>query len=55
MDIPVIATTGNIMAKKENQNLSNTSEKYIYFNDIIIKPYDEQIIISILNRYLVKI
>ena len=50
--IPVIATTGNIMAKKENQNISANGFKYLCFDDIIIKPYDEQSILSILNRYL---
>jgi signal transduction histidine kinase/CheY-like chemotaxis protein len=50
--IPVIATTGNIMAKKENQNISTNGSKYLCFDDIIIKPYDEQSILSILNRYL---
>ena len=50
--VPVIATTGNIMAKKENQNLSDSHNKYLCFDDIIIKPYDEQNILSILNSYL---
>ncbi len=52
IEIPVIATTGNIMAKKENQNLSNTKNKYLCFDDIIIKPYDDKSILSILNSYL---
>jgi signal transduction histidine kinase/CheY-like chemotaxis protein len=52
IEVPVIATTGNIMAKKENQNLSNTKNKYLCFDDIIIKPYDEKSILSILNSYL---
>jgi len=50
-DIPIIATTGNIMAKSENQN-NVDSDKYKYFDKIIIKPYDEQNILSILNSYL---
>ncbi len=52
MEVPVIATTGNIMAKKENQNSSNTKNKYLCFDDIIIKPYDDNSILSILNSYL---
>jgi CheY-like chemotaxis protein len=49
----VIATTGNILAKKENQNFKTSDDnKYICFDNIIIKPYDEQNILSILNSYL---
>jgi signal transduction histidine kinase/CheY-like chemotaxis protein len=50
--VPVIATTGNIMAKKENQNSNPTENKYICFDNIVIKPYDEENILSILNSYL---
>jgi two-component system sensor histidine kinase BarA len=50
--VPVIATTGNIMAKKENQNNIPTENKYICFDNIVIKPYDEENILSILNSYL---
>lgn len=50
--VPVIATTGNIMAKKENQNNNHTENKYICFDNIVIKPYDEENILSILNSYL---
>ncbi len=52
--VQVIATTGNIMAKKENQNLSSTNNKYLCFDNILIKPYDEETIISLLNSYLEK-
>ena len=50
--VPVIATTGNIMAKIENHNDTPTENKYICFDNIIIKPYDEDNILSILNSYL---
>ena len=50
--IPIIATTGNIMAKLENQNDNPTENKYICFDDIVIKPYDEANILSILNSHL---
>jgi signal transduction histidine kinase/CheY-like chemotaxis protein len=52
IEVPVIATTGNIMAKKENQNSSSTANKYLCFDDIVIKPYDDNSILSILNSYL---
>jgi signal transduction histidine kinase/CheY-like chemotaxis protein len=45
----IIATTGNILAKKENQE---SHDKYKYFNEIIIKPYDDQILLKLLNKYL---
>ena len=50
--VPIIATTGNIMAKIENQNDNPTENKYICFDNIIIKPYDEANILSILNSHL---
>lgn len=48
----IIATTGNILAKKENSSLCNDQEKYKYFDDVIIKPYDDSLILKILHRYL---
>lgn len=48
----IIATTGNILAKKENSSLCNDQEKYKYFDDVIIKPYDDSVILKILHRYL---
>ena len=50
--VPIIATTGNIMAKLENQNNNLSENKYICFDNIVIKPYDEDNILSILNSYL---
>lgn len=51
----IIATTGNILAKKENSSLCNDQDKYKYFDDIIIKPYDDSVILRILHKYLIKI
>ena len=48
----IIATTGNILAKKENSALCNDQEKYKYFDDVIIKPYDNSVVLKILHRYL---
>lgn len=48
-NIIIIATTGNIMAKKENHLPED--DKFKYFNDIIIKPYDDTKIIYMLNKY----
>lgn len=45
----IIAMTGNIMAKKENQI---ESCKYDVFSHVIIKPFDDLIILNILNKYL---
>lgn len=47
----IIATTGNILAEKGNCSCIN-KEKYNYFDDIIIKPYDDSIILKTLHRYL---
>lgn len=46
----VIATTGNILAKKENQNTGEN--KFNLFDEIIIKPYEESQILSVLGRFL---
>lgn len=45
----IIAMTGNIMAKKENQS---DDDKYDIFNHIIIKPFSDLMILNILNKYL---
>ena len=46
----IVATTGNIMAKKENRKNKEECDKYQYFDDVIIKPYDNTAIIKILNQ-----
>ena len=48
----IIATTGNILAKKENLSVSKDKDKYKYFDDVIIKPYDDSLVLQILNEYL---
>lgn len=50
----IIATTGNILAKKENHGHCNDTEKYSYFDDVIIKPYDSDTILKILKKILIK-
>jgi signal transduction histidine kinase len=47
----IIATTGNILASKENCKL-NTDNKFNVFDDTIIKPYDSNTILKMLNKYL---
>jgi CheY-like chemotaxis protein len=48
----IIATTGNILAKKENYSGEiNNKYKYENFNDIIIKPYSDIEIKAIIFRY----
>ncbi|AYV83625.1 MAG: hybrid sensor histidine kinase/response regulator [Hyperionvirus sp.] len=41
----IIATTGNILVKKEK-------EKFKYFDDVMIKPYDDTLVLNMLNIYL---
>jgi len=48
--VPIIATTGNILAKKENRNPGDNT--YSYFDDVILKPFDNEILLNILKRYL---
>ncbi|AYV81789.1 MAG: response regulator [Harvfovirus sp.] len=48
----IIATTGNILAKKENLTTHHEKEKYKYFDDVMIKPYDDSLVLKILNIYL---
>jgi two-component system chemotaxis sensor kinase CheA len=48
---PIIATTGNIFAKKENQN--NVSKSmYEPFTKILIKPFTDKQLLEILMKYL---
>lgn len=49
----IIALTGNIMAKNENHCFDlDDKTKFVLFDDILIKPCDENKLISIFNRYL---
>jgi len=45
----IIAATGNIFAKKENRN----DDRFDNFDDVIIKPYDDQQILGALKKYLI--
>lgn len=47
---PIVATTGNILSYSENNNNEFTK----YFNDIIIKPFDNIIIQRSLKKWLSK-
>lgn len=53
----IVATTGNILAKKENMmynsSIDNNSDKYSYFDDVIIKPYDDVAILKVLTKYAI--
>ena len=48
----IIATTGNILVKKENATYSLNSDLYKIFNNVIIKPYDELCIVKMLINNL---
>ena len=48
----IIATTGNISAKKENSAYFDDSDKYSYFDSIIIKPFTDVEILKTLVKYL---
>jgi signal transduction histidine kinase/CheY-like chemotaxis protein len=48
----IIATTGNILAKQEYNQQQN--KKYCCFDDIIIKPYDNTIILKTIQKFLKK-
>jgi hypothetical protein len=43
----IIATTGNIMAKQKE-----LSEKYSCFDDILIKPFDSNIVLDMIHKYI---
>ena len=49
----IIATTGNIMSYSENRIYDNC-DYYKNFDDIMIKPFDDQSVLKILKRFLVK-
>lgn len=46
----IIATTGNIYAKKENREKNDIN--FVSFDSIVIKPFDENQILDILLKYL---
>jgi signal transduction histidine kinase len=49
-DCPIIATTGNILAKKENRTGSDS--QYNYFDEVIIKPFDNEIVLNALKKFI---
>lgn len=49
-DCPIVATTGNILAKKENR--TGTDSQYNYFDEIIIKPFDNEIVLNSLRKFM---
>lgn len=53
----IIATTGNILLREENKdinsfgtNTKNLDETYNYFDEIIIKPFDDQIVMKTIKK-----
>lgn len=47
----IIATTGNILLRNENKNIGQF-ENYNNFDEVILKPFDDQIILKFLRKYL---
>ena len=45
-DIKIIATTGNILAK------TNLNDKYSCFDDVLIKPYDNIMVLDMIKKYI---
>ena len=48
---PIIATTGNIMAKKDNMG-GNSYNKFKIFTEILIKPFTSNNLLEMLNKYI---
>jgi len=49
----IVATTGNILLSNENKETSNIN-MYKYFDDVIIKPFDDQIVLKALKNFFCK-
>jgi CheY-like chemotaxis protein len=49
----IVATTGNILSRAENKEFGNC-DFYKQFDDIIIKPFDDQIVLKMLKHFLIK-
>ena len=45
-NIKIIATTGNILAK------TNVNDKYKCFDDILIKPYNNTMVLNMIKKYI---
>lgn len=52
----IVATTGNILAIKENKNVSGsgTNGAFDCFDQVIIKPFDDKTVLKTLKHFLVK-
>jgi signal transduction histidine kinase/CheY-like chemotaxis protein len=49
----IVATTGNILAMKENKGVSGNTV-FDCFNQVIIKPFDDKTVLKTLKQFLVK-
>lgn len=49
----IVATTGNILAIKENKNVSENSI-FDCFDQVIIKPFDDKIVLKTLKQFVIK-
>ena len=49
----IVATTGNILTRTENKEFGNC-DFYKQFDDIIIKPFDDQLVLKTLKHFLIK-
>jgi signal transduction histidine kinase len=51
----IVATTGNILAMKENKSVSgNGNGVFDCFDQVIIKPFDDKTVLKTLKQFLVK-
>lgn len=52
----IVATTGNILAIKENKNISGNGRNGTFdcFDQVIIKPFDDKTVLKTLKHFLVK-
>lgn len=54
----IIATTGNILSRRENKDIEanykndKVNDLYSYFDDIIIKPFDDQMVLKALKKFI---
>lgn len=47
----IIATTGNILSKNENRSMEQ-NQNYNNFDEVILKPFDDQTVLKILRKFL---
>jgi signal transduction histidine kinase len=51
----IVATTGNILSRAENRDINVSGqfdEFHKYFDDVIIKPFDDQVVLKVLKKFL---